>query len=130
MVTCSQAMTYSHKSKLFVRSRQFAVDVFRLVDTLPKTVSGRTIADQLARSASSQAANYREARRARSAREFISKMGISLQEIEESKFWLEMVTELFSASSDKVGGLQSEADELAAMFAASLRTAKNNSAGR
>ena len=120
-------MPYTHKSELYVRSKRFAVDVFRLVDGPPKTTSGRIIADQLARSGSSQAANYREARRSRSGREFISKIGISLQEIDESSFWLEITEELFEKLADRVSPLITEADELTAMFAASLRTAKRNS---
>ncbi len=123
-------MASGSRLDLYFRSRQFAVDTLRLVDGLPRTMSGRTIADQLARSASSQAANYREARRARSSREFVSKIGISIQEIEESSFWLEMILELFEELGGRIHPLLKEANELTAMFVASANTARRNSRRR
>jgi len=120
-------MSYSNRSELLTRSKAFAAATLRFVDTLPTTVSGRTIGNQLARSGCSQAANYREARRARSRREFISKIGISIQEIDESSFWLELALELFPDLTDVIQPLHDESNELTAMFVASSNTAKRNS---
>ncbi len=76
------------------RTKTFAARVLKLVDALPKTTSGRTVANQIARSGTSIAANYRSACRARSKAEFIAKMGIVEEEADETLFWLELPSRL------------------------------------
>ena len=79
---------------------------------------------QLLRSASSAAANYRSACRGRSKAEFIAKVGISLEECDESQLWLELIVDSGLMPHHRVADLLKEADELTAIFVATLRTAK------
>lgn len=116
--------------ELAARTKRFAIDVFKLVDRLPGTISCRTIGNQLAKSASSQAANYREAQRARSTKEFISKITISIQEAEESRFWLQSINELYPTRKEESERLLNECSQLVAIFTASARTASRNAKTR
>jgi four helix bundle protein len=75
------------------RTKRFSVDIIRLCRELPSTLDGRRIGQQLLDSATSVAANYRAACRARSRAEFIAKLGIVLEESDESLFWLELMVE-------------------------------------
>jgi four helix bundle protein len=75
------------------RTKLFALRVLKLVAALPNNVAGRTIGNQVARSATSVAANYRAACRARSKIEFISKLGIVEEEADERALWLELIFE-------------------------------------
>ncbi len=112
------------EKELKIRSRKFAVYVLNFVDTLPNRRSANIIGNQLGRSASSVAANYRAACRARSDAEFISKIGIVEEEADESTFWLDILPDTHNASSDIVAPLLQEARELTAIFTASSKTAK------
>jgi four helix bundle protein len=78
-------------SELKARSKEFALRVLKLTAALPKTIEGRAIANQLVRSGTSVAANYRTACRARSRSEFVAKLGIVLEEADETQLWLELV---------------------------------------
>jgi four helix bundle protein len=108
------------------RSKQFAILVVKLFKSLPKSDEARIIGKQLLRSATSVAANYRAAGRSRSRAEFISKMGIVVEEADETVFWLELLIETDVVEKNKVETLLGEANELLAIFAASQRTAKAN----
>lgn len=87
-------------------------------------MDGRTIGGQLIRSGTSVAANYRAACRARSHAEFIAKLGTVEEEADETLFWLELAVDSKLVSVDRVRTLLKEADELTAIFVASLKTAK------
>jgi len=76
---------------LRLRTKAFAVRIFKLVDALPKTMQDRAAANQIIRSGSSVAANYRAACHARSRAEFISKIGFVEEEAGETLFWLELI---------------------------------------
>jgi four helix bundle protein len=78
------------------------------------------------RSGTSVAANYRAVCRARSKAEFVSKLGIVVEEADETAFWLDVLTETGVLSSPRVADLQKEANELLAIFSASLRTSKRS----
>ena len=108
------------------RTKRFAVEVFDLIDQIPQTPKGLVVQTQLAKAASSEAANYRAAQRARSRAEFISKLSISLEEIDESAFWLEFLPDTGLIPFEDVDALLKEANELAAMVVASRKTARNN----
>jgi len=97
----------------------------KLVDALPNTTSGRAIGNQLIRSGTSVGANYRSACRGRSKAEFISKLGIVIEEADECGFWLELIMEGSLLSEKQVEPLHKEADELTAIFIASVRTSKS-----
>lgn len=115
-----------NQGELKARTKRFGLGVMTLVDDLPRTAAGRAIGNQLIRSGTSVGANYRAACRGRSKAEFIAKLGVVIEEADESAFWLELITESGMLPSDKVAPLYYEAQELTAIFAASARTAKAN----
>lgn len=84
------------------RTKKFALRILKLIDALPNTVAGRTVAGQLARSGTSVASNYRAACRGRSKAEFIAKLGIVEEEADESGFWLEIIIESEMLSAKKL----------------------------
>jgi four helix bundle protein len=109
------------------RSMSFAVSVLRLIDTLPRRPSADAIARQLAKCATSVAANYRSVCTARSRPDFISKLCIVVEEAEESVYWLEIMLRAGVATDQEIGPLRQEAIELRAIFSRSLGTARANS---
>lgn len=115
-----------NQGELKTRTKRFGLGVMTLVDDLPRTAAGRAIGNQLIRSGTSVGANYRAACRGRSKAEFISKLGIVIEEADESAFWLELIAESGMLPSNEVLPLHREAEELTAIFAASARTAKAN----
>jgi four helix bundle protein len=106
------------------RSKRFALEIIRVFRSLPKGEDVRIIARQLFRSGTSVAANYRAACRSRSRAEFVAKIGIVVEEADESVFWLELLVESGMAKPDLVAPVAKEANELLAIFAASQRTAR------
>jgi len=106
------------------RTKQFAIRIVKAVQRLPKTDESRIIGKQLLRSGTSVAANYRAIGRARSKPEFIAKMGIVVEEADETVFWLELLIETSIVRKELVEELLTEGNELVAIFAASHRTAK------
>ena len=114
------------EKELKIRTRKFAVEVFNFVDKLPNRRSGNIIGNQLGRSASSVAANYRAACRGRSHAEFLAKIGLVEEEADESTFWLDIIPDTKNASIEEVEPLLKEARELTAIFTAASKTAKQN----
>jgi len=114
------------EKELKIRTRNFAVEILNFIDLLPNRKSANIISNQLGRSASSVAANYRAACRARSHNEFISKIGIVEEEADESTFWLDIIPETNNADRITVDPLLKEARELTAIFTAASKTAKSN----
>jgi len=115
-----------HTADLKAQTKQFALRVMKMVDALPRTIQGRAIAKQIIRSATSVAANYRAACRARSRAEFIAKIGIVEEEADESCFWLELIIDSGLLTEDRIRPLLSEAGELVAIMAASRKSAIGN----
>ena len=111
---------------LKARTKQFALRMMKMVDALPRTIQGRAIAKQIIRSATSVAANYRAACRARSRAEFIAKIGIVEEVAVESYFWLELIIDSGLLTEDRIRPLLSEAGELVAIMAASRKSAIGN----
>ena len=111
------------------RSKAFALRIIRLVEALPKKPSADVLGRQLLRSATSVAANYRAAQRARSKAEFISKISIVVEEADETVFWLELLGEANLFPKCRLIEVQEEANELLAIFAASQRTARHKAVG-
>ncbi len=109
---------------LVERTKAFAVDVVGLIQELPRNRVADVIGHQLLRAGTSVAANYRSARRARSRREFLAKMGIVEEEADESSFWLELLVEAQVVASQRVVELRHEAEQLVAITVASIRTAR------
>ena len=106
------------------RTKAFALRVMNLIDALPKSTKGRAIASQLVRSGTSVAANYRAVCRARSKAEFIAKIGIVVEEADETLFWLELLVETRIVTEARMRSLMREANELLAIFAASQYTTR------
>src|SRR5437870_6803748 len=108
------------------RTKAFALRILKLVDALPKTTAGRTLSSQIVRSATSVAANYRAACRAKSIADFIAKMGIVEEEADETLFWLELLEESKLVPAAKLTAIKQEANELIAITVASIKTARRN----
>lgn len=108
------------------RTKRFALRIIKIVDALPKTTTGRALGNQLIRSGTSVGANCRAACRGRSKAEFLSKLGIVLEESDECEFWLELIIEANLIKRERVESLLQEACELTAIFAKSLYTARKN----
>ncbi len=108
------------------RTKRFGLSVLKLVESLPSTSTARTIGNQLLRSGMSVGANYRSACRGRSKADFISKAGISLEEADESLYWMELLQEAGIVPANNLKDLMKEADELVAIFTASIKTARAN----
>ncbi|MBA2430886.1 MAG: four helix bundle protein [Chthoniobacterales bacterium] len=106
------------------RTKQFALRVMRLVDALPKSVKAKAIANQIVRSGTSVAANYRAACRARSRAEFIARIGVVEEEADETALWLELIVADRILSEKKVLPLLTEANELVAIMASSYISAR------
>ncbi len=107
------------------RSKAFALRVIKLAEALPRKSAADVIGRQILRSATSVAANYRAAQRARSKAEFISKISIVVEEMDETVFWIEMIIDSGLLPVQRVDDLLKEANELLAIFAASQWTARN-----
>lgn len=108
------------------RTKQFAMAVLKFTPQLSNTEEGRVIARQLIRSASSVGANYRASCRSRSKKEFVAKLGIVVEEIDESLFWFEIVEETERCHEPTIMKLKTEAEELLRVLAASYKTARAN----
>jgi four helix bundle protein len=109
---------------LKMRTKRFASAVLRFVDTLPRTPGGQTIARQLARAGTGVAGNYRSACRARSHTEFTARMGIVLDESDESELWLAIVNDNEIGNTQQRISLVYEAGELRAIFSKAYSTAR------
>jgi four helix bundle protein len=106
------------------RTKEFAKRIIQLCRELPNNREGRLIGNQVFKSGTSIAANYRAACRGRSKAEFISKLGIVLEDGDETLFWLELINEMDICDENAVPSLIQECDELVAMVVSSIKTAK------
>lgn len=114
------------KPRLRERTKAFALRVIRLCSALGDHGTAGVIGRQPVRSGTSVGAQYREACRARSQAEFISKVQSAIQELDESTYWLELIVEGDLMPAEKLDFLRSEADELMAMLTASVKTARKS----
>ena len=117
-----------NNQELKERTKRFALRVIRMTDSLPRKMSADVLGRQVLRSATSVAANYRSACRAKSRPDFISKMGTVEEEADETGLWLELIAESGLLPSAKLNELQREAGELTAIAVTSIRTARKFSA--
>jgi len=109
-----------------LRTKQFAIRIVSVVGSLPRTREGDVIGKQLLRCGTAVAANYRAVCRSRSKAEFISKVSIVVEEADETVFWLELLGDTEVVPKERLSLVLKEANELLAICAASLRTAKQN----
>ena len=112
------------KRDLKLRTKQYALRIIRLYSSLETIGAAGVIGRQLLRSETSVGAQNREACRARSTAEFISKMESATQELDESGYWIELLLEARLVEERLLHDLQQETDELIAIFVSSAKTAK------
>jgi four helix bundle protein len=112
--------------ELRARSKKFAVNVILFARTIPKDPIHDEIATQLTDAATSTAAHYRAACRARSRRDFINKLGGAIEEVDESALWLEILAEACISPREQTQPFWNEADELTRIFVRSRETARSN----
>lgn len=105
------------------RTKQFALRILKMADALPTSRSGNAIANQIVRSSTSVAANYRALCRAKSRADFINKTSIIEEEADESSFWLELIVDAGLLSAKRIKPLLAEAGEITAILVASRKTA-------
>jgi four helix bundle protein len=117
-------MSIDKHQELKNRTKMFALRVIKMSEALPKTRAANVISNQVLRSATSMAANYRAVGRARSKAEFVAKLGVVLEEADETVFWLEMLVDSEIVRKEKMLELLTEANQLVLIFSASRRTAK------
>ena len=119
-------MSKEEKSDLRARTKVFALRIIRLYSSLPKLTHAKVVGKQLLRSGTSVGAQYREATRARSSAEFVSKIECGLQELEESAYWMELLADAENVPLAKLSELLREAEELISIFVSSVKTAKRS----
>ncbi|ELS31033.1 MULTISPECIES: four helix bundle protein [Pseudanabaena] len=107
------------------RTKSFALRIVKLYTSLPKTTEAQVLGKQVLRSRTSVGAHYREATRARSNAEYISKIEVGLQELEESIYWLELLAEAGIVKASNLANLIQEAEELIAIFVTLVKKTKN-----
>ena len=101
---------------LRVRTKDFSLRIVKMFAALPKTEEARVLGRQALRSGTSVGANFREAHRSRSNAEFVAKVGDSLKELEETSYWLELLTESKIVPATKLSALQDECNQLLAIL--------------
>ena len=107
------------------RTKDFALRIIRMYAALPKTKEAQVIGKQVLRSGTSVGAHYREARRAKSDADFISKLEGALQELDETIYWLELLSESGIVKAERLKPLLDECEELTAMFVTMVKNVKN-----
>jgi four helix bundle protein len=112
--------------ELKLRTKSFASRIIKLFRALPRTDEARILGKQLLRSGTSVGANYRAVCRSRSGAEFIARLGVVVEEIDETVYWLDLLVESNVISQPRLAPLQREATELFRIFVASQLTAKAN----
>lgn len=113
--------------ELRTRTKQFTLRVLKVVAALPDNAQGRVIAYQLMKAGSSVGANYRAVCRARTRKDFINKLGVVIEEADESAFWLEVISQGNVLDPKLIAPLLVEANELVAILTAARKTARQRS---
>jgi four helix bundle protein len=113
------------KAELRERFKQYAISVARFVLKLPYNVVNKNYSDQLARSASSSAANYSALLRAKSAADFINKFKIVEEELDESLFFFELTESINPEFKNEIALLSKEGNELLSIIVSSLKSLRN-----
>jgi four helix bundle protein len=105
------------------RTKQFALRIIRLAESLPKSSSGRVLSTQLLRAGTSVGSNYRSACRAKSRADFVAKMGTVEEECDESLYWMELLIEARLAKPESLVDLRKEGTEILSIVVSSIKTA-------
>ena len=112
------------KAELQERMTVFAVRIVKMVDSMPTTVAGHAIARQIIRSGTSPSANYRAACLAQSDKDFVNKMKMVEEELDETCHWLEIIMRSEIMSSTRLLPLHQECKELLSIIVRSIVTTK------
>ena len=108
------------------RTKNFAKEIILLCRKLPNNREGNLIGNQIFRSGTSVAANYRSACRAKSKPDFIAKLSIVEEEADETLFWLELIKEMEILQMPEIDALMKENDEIISIIVSSIKTARKN----
>jgi four helix bundle protein len=108
------------------RTLKFAIRIVKMASALPGDYSPQVLAHQIVRSSSSAGANYRAASRSKSRKDFINKMKVVEEELDETGYWLELISDCNYFPADKIAPLISENNELLAIIVKSIQTAREN----
>ena len=111
---------------LKLRTKRFAIDCWKLCAKIPKSREYDSWARQLIRSSGSVGANYRASQRGKSIADFINKLKIVEEEVDESIYWLELFNEVLEYQDTEIARLKKEGEELLAIMVASIKTARKN----
>ena len=106
------------------RTKNFALRIIKLYSNLPKTTEAQVLGKQIIRSGTSVGAQYREGCRAKSNADFVSKLEGSLQELEETCYWLELIVESEIFDKERISPLQTEAEEIIKILVTIIRKVK------
>jgi four helix bundle protein len=113
-----------NQQEMKMRTKVFAKRIMNVCRTLPDNLEGKRISDQLFRAGTSVGANYRAACRARSKADFISKLGLVLEEADECLYWLEIIYETKQIQPTLLETIMKESDEIIAILVTSINTSK------
>jgi four helix bundle protein len=116
----------ANPADLRVRTKQFALRVIRLFKALPADTLGQVLGQSLLRSGLAIGAHYRQAQRARTTAEFVGKTEAAIAALDETVYWMELLIDASLVSAAKLAKLHQEAEEVIALLAAAVKTAKNN----
>ena len=119
-----------NNENLKLRTKQFALRVIKLVESLPRDETSRILGRQLLRAGTSVGANYRAACRSKSVADFISKMGTVEEEADESCYWMELLAEAGKIKAVKTSALLQEGNDLTAIAISSINTARKSPSRR
>jgi four helix bundle protein len=115
---------------LGTRTKAFALRIIRLFAAMPKTTESQVLGRQLLRCGTSVGAHYYEASRARTSAEFVSTLNRGLGELEEARYWLELLADSGIVPAARLTDLRTEADELVAILVVCLKNAKQKGGPR
>ena len=113
------------KNDLQERMINFAVRIIKMVDSMPNSISGMAIARQIVRSGTSPSANYRAACIAKSDKDFVNKLKMVEEELDETSHWLTLIMRSEMMKPSRIQPLHQECCELLSIIVKSIVTAKN-----
>ena len=113
------------KNDLQERMINFAVRIIKMVDSMPNSISGMAIARQIVRSGTSPSANYRAACIAKSDKDFVNKLKMVEEELDETSHWLTLIMRSEMMKPSRIQPLHQECCELLSIIVKSIVTTKN-----
>ena len=112
------------RQAMMLRTRRYAIGIIRMYSSLPRSRVAQVLGNQILRSGTSVGAHYREACRAKSNADFVSKIEGGLQELEETAYWLELLRDSRTAETAQIELLADETNQLTAIFVAVSKSVK------